>query len=106
METRDSPPDEPDPDSTVDERRIVVVDCDSGRVEGGGSHRSRLREREGGEGERGNFPCDGGCAIIIVAYDQFADHGLTRAQFSKILSRENVERTHGTWGMDARRDES
>lgn len=34
---------EPDPDTTIDESRISVVDYDSGGIERGGSHRSWLR---------------------------------------------------------------
>ena len=50
METGEGPLDVLDPDSTVGESRVVVVDYDGGGIERGGSHRSRLQEREGGGG--------------------------------------------------------
>lgn len=39
--------DEPNPDSTVDESRVVVVDNNSGGIKRGGSHRSQPGRREG-----------------------------------------------------------
>ena len=120
METGEGPLHELDPDSTVDERRISVVDNDSGSIERGGSHRSRLREREGGmgmgrKGRRGFFPCNGGCAIritgvrccVVGAFDHFTDHRFTWVPFSKIPGDENVGKTHRCRGqMRTRKDKS
>lgn len=119
METGEGPLDELDPDSTVDERRITVVYNDGGRIERGGSHRSRLREREGGvgmerEGRRGFFPCNGGCAIIITrdsvvgAFDHFTDRRFTScALFSKTQRRKPPLLRHmGHGEIRGRKDKS